>query len=135
MKVDVAAVVPKFSLDVTGVPVSKRGFYSFCLKVDNLWKRMSFHTYNPRAYGCVFCSAKEVHRAGLFKENLLVSEEPDFYNRLRRNGRFILLRKSAKLSFRRILKQGLLSAGYIYLKSDLKYYFKAKRVDAMPEIR
>ncbi|MCL4391078.1 glycosyltransferase family 2 protein [Candidatus Parvarchaeota archaeon] len=135
MREGVAAAVPKFSLDTAGVPLSKQGFYSFCLKVDNLWKKISLSTYNPRAYGCVFCSAKEVHNAGFFKENLLVSEDPDFYNRLRREGRFILLRKSAKLSFRRILKRGLLLSGYLYLKSDLKYYFKAKRTSAMPEVR
>jgi glycosyltransferase involved in cell wall biosynthesis len=129
------AALPRFTLDTTSVPTSKRNYYRFLLRVDNLWKKASLFTYTPRAYACVFCRHSAVQKIDLFNENLFSSEDLEFYNRLRKKGKFALLKSTAKINLRRILKQGLFMSGVIYFRSDLRVYFGSKKTKPLVPIR
>ncbi|MCL4399108.1 glycosyltransferase [Candidatus Parvarchaeota archaeon] len=98
-------------------------------------KTISFFGPLPAAYGCDFCLSSAIKKAGLFNENIDVCEDKEFFSRLRLYGRFKLIRKTVRVSYRRHAKEGVIKTGLIYFMAALsallarrfKFRFKAIR--------
>ncbi|MCL4391075.1 glycosyltransferase [Candidatus Parvarchaeota archaeon] len=91
-----------------------------------VYKKISFFTWIPAAYGCDFCRVDAVKKAGYFNENIDVAEDKEFFSRLRIYGRFKLLKNSVRMSYRRHAKEGTLKTGFIYFSAAVLALFTKK---------
>ncbi len=123
----VVGIEPVQKLNKDDVSEGKVGLFEFVAKLVWLNKVLSFRTKMPVATGCVFCAANAVAKAGFFNERLLVSEDRDYYHRLSKYGKFVIIKDYALVSFRRQEKEGLLKPALQYYKSDISS-FLFKRV-------
>jgi Glycosyltransferases, probably involved in cell wall biogenesis len=114
----------------------KRDILKFKLlnEIIAFYKKVSFITPIPAAYGCDFCRADAVKKSGPFNENIDVSEDKEFFARLRKYGKFKLINKSVRMSYRRHSKEGALKTGAVYFLGSVgalfakKFKFKFKSV-------
>ncbi len=91
-----------------------------------LYKKASFRTLVPAAYGCDFLRVSAIDKAGVFNEEIDVSEDKEFYARLRRYGAFKMLKSGAKVSYRRHAEEGLLKTWFIYFISSISIFFTGR---------
>ncbi len=115
---------PKLSLK----DLKKRDIIRFKLLNEFIYfyKRISFFTWVPAAYGCDFCRADAVKKAGLFNEEIDVAEDKEFFSRLRRQGKFKMIKDHIRMSYRRHSKEGAIKTGLIYFFAAVSALF-AKR--------
>ena len=115
---------PKLSLK----DLKKRDIIRFKLlnELIYLYKRISFFTWVPAAYGCDFCRADAVKKSGLFNEEIDVAEDKEFFSRLRRQGKFKMIKDHIRMSYRRHSKEGAIKTGLIYFFAAVSALF-AKR--------
>ena len=90
------------------------------------YKNASFRTPIPAAYGCDFCRVSAIDKAGVFNEEIDVSEDKEFYARLRRYGAFKMLKSGAKISYRRHAEEGLFRTWFIYFISSISIFFTGR---------
>jgi glycosyltransferase involved in cell wall biosynthesis len=88
-----------------------------------LYKRISFFTWVPAAYGCDFCRADAVKKSGLFNEEIDVAEDKEFFSRLRRLGKFRMIKDHVRMSYRRHSKEGTIKTGLIYFFAAVSALF------------
>ncbi len=91
-----------------------------------IYKKMTFLTLIPAAYGCDFCRADSVKESGLFNEGIDVAEDKEFFARLRKKGKFIMMKESVRMSYRRHSKEGTFKTGFIYFIGALGALFAKK---------
>ncbi len=102
--------------------------------IIGVYKRASFFTPIPAAYGCDFCRKDAVTKAGFFNENIDVGEDKEFFSRLRRHGSFGMINPTVRMSYRRHSKDGTIKTGLIYFfgsfsaLSAKKFRFKFKAI-------
>ncbi len=112
---------PKLSLK----DLKKRDILKFKIlnEMVTFYKRISFFTFIPAAYGCDFCRVDAIKKAGLFNEDIDVAEDKEFFSRLRRYGKFKLLKTNVRMSYRRHSKEGTLKTGIIYFIGSISAIF------------
>lgn len=88
-----------------------------------LYKRISFFTWVPAAYGCDFCRVDAVKKSGLFNEDIDVAEDKEFFSRLRRQGKFRMIKDHVRMSYRRHSKEGTIKTGLIYFLASVSALF------------
>ncbi|MCL4376146.1 glycosyltransferase [Candidatus Parvarchaeota archaeon] len=88
-----------------------------------LYKRTSFFTWVPAAYGCDFCRSDAVKKSGLFNEEIDVAEDKEFFSRLRRQGKFKMIKDHVRMSYRRHSKEGAIKTGLLYFFAAVSALF------------
>ena len=97
--------------------------FKFLNELIYLYKRISFFTWVPAAYGCDFCRLDAVKRSGLFNEEIDVAEDKEFFSRLRRQGKFKMIKDHTRMSYRRHSKEGTIKTGLIYFFASVSALF------------
>ena len=115
----IAAIEPKQELSLAGISRKNIRIFTFVTWLIRLNKSITFATGQPAATGCVFCRATSIKRAGMFNVHLKVSEDREYYSRLRKHGKFIIINDVAFVSFRRQEKEGLIRPALKYYAGDL----------------
>ena len=88
-----------------------------------VYKRVSFFTFLPAAYGCDFCRAEAVKKSGLFNEDIDVAEDKEFFSRLRKIGKFKMIKQHVRMSYRRHSKEGAIKTGLLYFFATVSALF------------
>lgn len=113
---DIVALELSLRLYERDIPERRRGLFKIITRIENVIKRVSFLTPWPWAFSCVFCRKSAVSKIGFFSNKLGYSEDLKYYQKLRRLGRFVLLKTTVERSYRRPAEFGLFrtSFGYFY---------------------
>lgn len=128
-------IEPTINMRNKDIPKVYRKRFAAFNKLIVYLKKMSYLTSTPFAYGCVFIKGSALKEAGLFNENIYVDENWEFYPRLKKLGRFKMLKDTAQVSYRRVAANGIVRSCLLYLrpsisialKGSFKYDFKAVR--------
>ncbi len=123
---EVVAIEPRSRVNIKDLNIEKRVLFKFYSRWQNIYKYISFFTPVPAAYGCVFCRADIVKKAGLFNENINIDEDKEFFARIRQYGKFKMIKSTARKSFRRHLKQGIIRTELIYFFSMIPAFLIKK---------
>ena len=130
----IAAIEPSPRVNNKDIKLRDRMKFRILNSFVLLHKKISFITMVPAAYGCVFCRASYVRKAGLFNEDLDVAEDKEYFLRIRKNGEFAMLEYPAKISYRRHAKEGMIKTNMLYLAATLsmlvfkKFKFKFRSI-------
>ena len=132
---DVVGIEPRSALNPRSIRKDRLPYFRMAVRIINILKRFSYHTKAPFAFGCVFCRASAVKRAGRFKEHLLIIEDKDFYSRLRKYGRFKMVNATAMISFRRQVGKGFLRSTITYIKAEIGWATTGKVKGELEPVR
>ncbi len=125
---NIVAIEPTMRVNSRDLNRRQRSKFKVLSRLINVYKKMSYYTNVPAAYGCVFCKREALDKAGSFNENIYVSEDKEFFSRLRAHGRFIMIKDTARMSYRRHAKYGIIRTGALYFYSTI-LAFLTKRFD------
>ncbi len=103
---DIVALEPSLRLYERDIP-ERRRLFKIITRIKNVIKRVSFLTPWPWAFSCVFCRGSAVSKIGFFSNKLSYSDDLKYYQKLRKLGRFVLLKATAERSYRRPAESGL----------------------------
>lgn len=137
----VVCIEPRPKLNLKDL--KKRDIIKFKLlnELIYLYKRVSFFTWVPAAYGCDFCRADAVNKAGLFNEEIDVAEDKEFFSRLRKQGKFKMIKDHTRMSYRRHSKEGAIKTGFIYFFAAVsalftkRFKFKFKSIRRKKQVK
>jgi glycosyltransferase involved in cell wall biosynthesis len=97
--------------------------FRFLNELIYVYKKLSFFTFLPAAYGCDFCMADAVKKSGLFNEEIDVAEDKEFFSRLRKIGKFKIIKQHVRMSYRRHSKEGAIKTGLLYFFAAISALF------------
>jgi len=119
----VVCIEPRPKLNLKDL--KKRDIIKFKLlnELIYIYKRISFFTGVPAAYGCDFCRADAVKKSGLFNEEIDVAEDKEFFSRLRKQGKFKMIKDHVRMSYRRHSKEGIVKTGLLYFLATVSALF------------
>lgn len=125
-KEKIACIEPRPRLNLKDL--KRRDILKFKIlnELITVYKKISFITPIPAAYGCDFCRADSVKNSGLFNEAIDVSEDKEFFSRLKKYGKFKLIKTSVRMSYRRHSREGALKTGLIYFIGSISALFTKK---------
>ncbi|EFD93204.1 MAG: glycosyl transferase family 2 [Candidatus Parvarchaeum acidophilus ARMAN-5] len=130
----VVCIEPRPRVNLKDLRKRDRFKFKILNEVISFYKKVSFFTFIPAAYGCDFCRADAVKKSGLFNEKIDVAEDEEFFSRLRRYGKFKQIKNTVKMSYRRHSKEGTLKTGAVYFLGSVaalfvkKFKFKFKSI-------
>ncbi len=130
---DVVGITPIQEINKREIPKSKRLKFKLIEKLSLPILKSKLLTINT--FGCVFCMADAVKRAGYFSEKITIAEDIDFYRRVRKHGKFILGKVPVKISVRRFIKQGIIKPAIDYLNADFNVTLTRKYKKPLSEVR
>ncbi len=114
---DVVAIEPTTRVNNKDLNRRDRIKFKILSRLINVYKRISYNFDIPAAYGCVFCRDDALFKAGNFNEDIEICEDKELYSRIRKLGRFIMIKDTARMSYRRHVKEGTLRTGLLYFYS------------------
>ncbi len=132
---NLAGAEPSLRVDTREMPVAYRPLFRLFTRVANVIKKISFMGPFPWAFSCVFCSASAVKKAGEFNLELDLNDDLEYFARIRKFGTFKLLSSTARRSFRRELKKGIIRAYAMYFYGALVATFTQKYKHDLEPIR
>ncbi len=122
----VVAIEPSVRVNNKDLNRKQRAKFKLMSRAINIYKRLSYYGNVPAAYGCVFCRSDAVKKAGNFNENIQISEDKEFFSRLRVHGKFLMIKDTARMSYRRHAKDGILHTELLYFYSTMAAFLVKK---------
>ncbi len=132
---NLAGAEPALRVDTREMPVKYRSLFKLMTRFANVVKKLSFLGPLPWAFSCVFCRASAVNKAGDFNLDLDLSDDLEYYARVRKFGSFRLLNLTVRRSFIRELRKGIIKAYAMYFYGSLIAAFTQKYKHDLEPIR
>jgi glycosyltransferase involved in cell wall biosynthesis len=123
---NVVAIEPSMRVNNRDLNRKQRAKFKLISRMINIYKRLSYYGNVPAAYGCVFCRSDAVKKAGNFNENIQISEDKEFFSRIRAYGKFIMIKDTARMSYRRHAKDGIIRTELLYFYSTIAAFLTKK---------